>query len=146
MKYYEDFVAPMLDLDSNLSIKYVLFIFFIINQKWGGYPLRWPGTQKDPGNGRIRNSQKCPENPSTKWEFEQMGFLTTFRPSWAKWDCCSGCLLDSCFTHTHTNSLFAPTHFNSTFVFQTCTCNVAVPVFPQNQTNKCVWKPGCMGI
>ena len=37
-----------------------------------------------------------------KWEFEQMGFLTTFRPSWAKWDCCSGYLIDSCFTHTRT--------------------------------------------
>ena len=40
MKYYEDFVAPTLDLNSNFTIQYVLFLFFIINQKWGGYPLR----------------------------------------------------------------------------------------------------------
>ena len=46
-------------------------------------------------------------------------------------------------SHT-TRTVFAPTHFNSTFMFQTH--RVPVTMFPQYQTNKCVWKPGCMGI
>ena len=71
-----------------------------------------------------------------------MGFLTTFRPSWAKWDCCSGCLFDSCFTH-NTNSLCTHTFQLNFHVSNTSCTGNHVSTVPNQQM--CL-KTCCIGM
>ena len=86
-------------------------------------------------NGNLAPKQKT-SKVLWKWEFEQMGILTTFSAWPAKWKCCmlafAWCLLPP-----HNILFLNPTGSKMWNAFD------KLKTFTVNQTNKCVWKTGC---